>query len=322
MDKKRALLIIPKYYGYEDKIIDAFTKLGYDVESIFENLPSISYYYRFVNVYLPQLKQKLFDRYYYKALESKNKYNLVLVIRGQTISTTVLSSIKKQNPEAKLILYQWDSVRNNMNAEVISGKFDKVFTFDMEDAKKYGWNYRPLFFAEEAKRDKKRKYDVSMISAIHSDRLNIYNALKNNYSYLNGYFYLFEKRLVYLKQKYINKSSEFIGVQDADINFVPLKLDETLKVCSDSDIIVDFTHPKQNGFTMRTIESIGSRCKLITNNKKILESDFYDPQNIYVYEKGKFEIPDSFLKTGYKELSEKLFDYYSINGWIKEMIEK
>ena len=323
MDKRKALLIIPKYYGYEDKIIDAFVKLGYDVDYIFENLPSISYYYRFVNVYFPQFIERAYERYYYKALDSKSrkKYDVILVIRGQTISTNVLNSIKKQSPEAKLILYQWDSVRNNPNAEIIAGEFDRVFTFDMEDTKKYGWSYRPLFFAEDVKRDKKRKYDVSMISAIHSDRLKIYNSLKNNYTCLNGYFYLFERRLVYLKQKYINKSLEFTGVQDADINFVPLKLDETLRVYSDSNIIVDFTHPKQNGFTMRTIESIGSRCKLITNNKKILCCDFYDPQNIYVYDDGKFEIPDSFLITGYKELPEKLFGYYSINGWIKEMIE-
>ena len=52
-------------------------------------------------------------------------------------------------------MYQWDSIKNNPNALSISEEFDEVSTFDVEDSKKYGWKYRPLFYIKSNDRIKK-----------------------------------------------------------------------------------------------------------------------------------------------------------------------
>ena len=74
---------------------------------------------------------------------------------------------------------------------------------------------------------------------------------------------------------------------------------ETVAVYDKSKSIMDYKFPKQVGLTMRTIESIGHRCKLITNNQQVKFEDFYTPENVYVYDLDSFDIPVDFLKTDY-----------------------
>lgn len=316
----KALLIIPEYYGYEKKIIQVFKELGYDVNVIIENLPTVSYYYRVINVYFSNYSQYCFDRYYRNKIKDKS-YDVVLVVRGQTISSTIIKSLRIDNPSALFVLYEWDSVKNNPNALNIHKLFDRVFTFDFKDAEKYGWVYRPLFFCKRAERNERRKFDLTFIGKIHSKRLKILRKIKNEYNNYNCYIHLYEKRLIYLKQKYFNKSEEFTGVSDNDIKHYSISLDDTFDIYSKSNILVDYTHPKQTGLTMRTIESIGCKCKLITNNKEIINSNFYNPNNVYIYEEESFSIPKSFFEDAYVDLSDEIYDYYSINGWIKELID-
>lgn len=87
-----------------------------------------------------------------------------------------------------------------------------------------------------------------------------------------------------------------------------------------SDSIVDYTHPNQTGFTMRTCEAIGNRCKLITNNKRIMDADFYNPNNIYVYDLDNLYIPYSFINNEYEELPEEIFERYSLENWLKDIL--
>ena len=99
-----------------------------------------------------------------------------------------------------------------------------------------------------------------------------------------------------------------------------LSLEETYKIYSRSRIIVDYTHPNQTGFTMRTIEALGNRCKLVTNNQLIKSADFYNPHNVYVYEGTNVEIPLKFINSEYEDVNKKIYNYYSLNGWINTLL--
>ena len=72
---------------------------------------------------------------------------------------------------------------------------------------------------------------------------------------------------------------------------------------------------------MRTCEAIGHQCKLMTNNKMVLESDFYNPNNIYVYDIDNFFIPNEFLKSDYIENSVSVYNRYSLKNWVKEVLD-
>lgn len=258
----RVLAIIPKFFLYEEHIKAELQKLGYDVCLVLENPDEFSGISKIMIKVLGS-KEKYYNSYFIKKI-GNNKFDIVLVIKGSFLSIDVIDLIKKKSPNAKLYMYQWDSVRNNENARDIAKYFDKVSTFDIEDAKEYGWNYRPLFFLKQTERDVEREYRISFIATMHSQRLKIYNILRSGYQNEKCFFYLFSKRSHYIKEKYLRKNPDFMGIKDSKVMFKSLSLDQVNEILAKSHIVVDYTHPMQTGFTMRTIESVGHRCKLVT----------------------------------------------------------
>lgn len=316
---KKALLILPKYFGYESEINQQFMRLGYKTDIVFENIEELYYKYRFISRHVPSRRTSEFDRYYFNQNIGTN-YDVVLTIRGSSLFESAIKEIKKNSPNARWYMYQWDSVKNNTNAVKTAEYFDKVSTFDKSDAEKYGWNYRPLFFIKESARDRNRNYDIAYICSLHSQRQKIYKELKM-LNDLNCFMYMYSKQSHYIKQKYLRRNREFIGLNDSDVQFSPLGLYDSNAVMGNSNIILDYTHPNQTGFTMRTIESIGHRCKLVTNNKLALKSDFYRPANVYVYDENNFSISERFLKDEYEVLPEEIYARYSIQQWLMEILD-
>ena len=86
-------------------------------------------------------------------------------------------------------------------------------------------------------------------------------------------------------------------------------------------IIVDYTNPQQNGLSIRTIESIGHKCKLITNNNNIVNNNILEHENIYIYDENNFEITDDFINSKYKEVDKLVYDFYSVDGWLSSIFD-
>jgi hypothetical protein len=318
---KRVLLIAPKYFGYEREIIKEIENKGGDVTFVPENLEYFSTYHRMIYVYFKSHIEKDRINYYKKRIGLHNgKVDYVLIIRGSSVNEDVVQLIKQYNPDAKLIIYNWDSTDLNPNIVKIYMHFDRVLTFDNHDATKYGWIYRPLFFINDASTN--LIHDICFIGSLHSERGVLYRKLKeiSINEHIDGIFYLYTKKFYYFKQKYINRNPEYIVTDKKDINFRPLSLQETNKLYSSSKVVIDYTHPKQCGLTMRTIESLGHRCKLITNNKHIQDEVFFDPQNVLIYQGVDISIPKDFLQTEYKDISDEIVDKYSLEYWVREVL--
>lgn len=313
----KALLIIPKFFSYEKYIKEELQNNGYEVKVIFENVDDFSLISKMQIVFMKN-KMHFYNKYFETEIRN-DIYNIVIVIRGSFLSHHILDLIKEKSPLAKLYMYQWDSVKNNSNALDIAPYFDTVSTFDIDDAKKYGWRYRPLFYINSSERKTVRKYDIAYICTLHSQRVKIFQMLKD--LDVRSYLFLYSKFSHYVKERYINKNKEYDGIALRDVKFKSLSLEETNDVMANSNIVVDYTHPAQSGFTMRTCEAIGHRCKLVTNNKLVRDAEFYNENNVYIYEMDNFQIPESFFKSPYIEPPQDVFERYSISNWLKEIIE-
>lgn len=321
MDKlknKSILLIMPKYFGYENIIKNYLCNEGAIVEVVYENLNYYSFFYNLVLKVFKKYNSKIYFNYYKKRI-TKSSFDYVIVIRGETLYKDSLEYIKRMNPNAKYCLYQWDSVENNANAIRIAKYFNRVSTFDMIDAKKYNWVYRPLFCSKFTKNRDHRTIDYCYISSLHSNRYIIAKKLKENYK-CKGFIFLYANIFFYFKQKYLNKNESFKEVEFNEVKFKSLSLEEVFDILSKSNIVIDYTHPKQNGFTMRTIEALGNKCKIVTNNKNVLQSDFYNSDNVYVYDDKSFEIPEHFFGANYKEIGEDVYYNYSLESWIEGIL--
>ncbi len=313
--KERILVIMPKYFGYEKYIKKALDD-RFDVVMLYENMDEVSIAYRFVYVYLKNVKDAVMTRYYKKNI--KGSFDIVFVIRGASLTSDAMEYIKQTSPNARYIMYQWDSVSYNKRALGIADYFDKLATFDEEDAKKLGWNYRPLFYVSKSERNQTRKNDICFIGSLHSQRVTIYNYIKM--SGLKSFMYLYSPITHFLKQKYFKKRKEFIEMSNKEIKTASISLEETQRIYADSDMVVDYTRDDQVGFTIRTVESIGHKCKLVTNNKKIKNADFYNERNVYIYDINNFNIPNSFIEGEYEMLDESIYKKYSLKSFLEELL--
>lgn len=326
LTNRRIILIAPKYFDYELEIKKRLEEWGANVYLIYENMDKVSIYYKILYSKFPNHMSEAMDRYFKKKIVSAfSDVDYVLVIRGQFLSKTVIDYMKsKFGRKCHYILYQWDSVKNNENAKIIASKFDRVYTFDPEDAKRYKWTYRPLFYiATKIDKEEKKVNDLLYICSLHSDRARVLSELKE-FCAEKGLTYralLFEKQYIFLKRKYIDGKPEYRSVDNRDMTFKSVKLSQAYKLYGRSKAVVDYTHPGQKGYTMRTIECLGNRCKLITNNEQIRKADFYDERNIYIYDNNKFEVSEKFVREDYCDIEPQIYQYYSLDYWIETLLK-
>lgn len=315
---KKIAFIAPSFFGYEKIIENNLKNMNFKVDYITENIFDVNIIYK-IKYLFHKRNQKIIDNYFLKKL--RKQYDVIFIIRGYYLSKKVMDFLKQNNPKAKFVMYQWDSVKNNNNAKIISEYCEINSTFDVDDSINYGWKYRPLFYFERSRRDDTRKYEMSFIGTLHSQRLKIYKYVKEKFKEKNNYLYLYSKRINFLKQKYLCRNIDFLECSIKDVNFKSLKLKKVNEIMSSSNIIIDYTHPNQTGLTMRTCESIGHKCKLITNNCKIKDMNFYNSNNVYIYDINNIDIPEEFLNSEYEELSNEIYEYYSINNWLEEILD-
>lgn len=321
---KKILFIGPRYFDYGIKIKEGLEKNGAEVYWINSSIRDTGKYNSFVYKYVPQLRDSLRDKYYKKKLPREYNADIVFVIKGETLNHQIMKYIKSNNPNALYIMYQWDSAKAEPNAIELQRYFNKVMTFDYKDAQDYGWGYRPLFYLKESNNPwEERTNDIVTVGVIHSERINLLHKL-NEFCKKNGLFFfhhLFCTFLGYYKCKYFLKDPAYVKINHKEIAHKPLNLDETYAIYNNSKVVADYAFPGQTGLTMRTIECLGNRCKLITNNKYIKLADFYSEQNIYIYDIDNFDVPKDFFEVPFNEIDTNIMHKYSLQGWIEEVFD-
>jgi hypothetical protein len=323
MDGKKVLLVAPLFFGYEQEIKNEMLSRGAIVDFL-PDRPFNKPWQSALTRLFPRLMLPWIERHYnlnYQKIFQAN-YDLVLVINGQTLSTKLLMALKNQSPNAQFILYMWDSIKNRPRTIKALKYYNKTFTFDSEDAIKYGMQLRPLFFINKYKeyRHSTKDFDLCFIGTMHSDRFSVMQRLKcmlNGKANIFSYFYL-QAKWVYWIYKLTNPAFKYAKI--TDFAFKPI--DKTLlhDAFANSIAIADIEHPQQNGLTMRTFETIGAHKKLITTNEKIKLYDFYQPENILVIDRLNPVVTDSFFKSEYKTLADSIYLKYSITGWLNELL--
>ena len=324
LKKKKVLLIAARFFGYEEEIRSKLLELGAEVD-YYDQRPSNSFLVKGLIRINKHFLLRTIKKYYLGLIEKTRttRYDFVLFISPEVITKNAFLELKKTQSNARFILYMWDSFRNKgKNIEDISPFFDYRYSFDKEDCDVARWNlvYRPLFFLNayaHVRDNEKPKYDLLFIGTIHSDRYKILSRLRDICAEqkLSHFYYMFfpSKLLFYLKRIV---DPILWRSRSTDFRFDALKKNEIVDYVEKSNVVVDIQHPNQIGLTIRTIEVLGAKRKLLTTNKDIVNYDFYNPNNIQVLDRDKVNVDISFFKKEMVELDETIYKKYSIDGWI------
>lgn len=323
---KKILFFSPAFFGYEDKIVKKMEEMGatvdmYDVRSVTSAKERA----------LLKVSPKIFAKKsleYYENIINLNKgknYDYILIVKCDMTSESILKRFRVEYPNAKMCLYLWDSIENIPGVEGKFKYFDTLHSFDMEDCKKHAkLNFRPLFYADEFCKGitcNNYCYDVSFLGTIHSDRYAVIKQVKNIAAEkgMKSYWFCYlQSKFIYYFYKATKK--EFADTSIDDFNFEKKGSEEIASIVDESKIILDIQHPKQTGLTMRTIEMIGMNKKLITTNASVKNYDFYNPNNISVIDRNNVIIDEKFLNSEYEPLPDDLYQKYSLQNWVLEVL--
>ena len=88
-----------------------------------------------------------------------------------------------------------------------------------------------------------------------------------------------------------------------------------------SEFLLDLHTSIHNGLSFRTFESIGYNKKLITDNKLVRDYDFYNPNNIFIFEDNNFKGLENFIKTPYQQVDTAIKQKYGFTGWLQKILE-
>jgi hypothetical protein len=320
---KRALLIAPRFFGYELEIATELSRHGFEVD-LLPDRPFENAFFKAVMRLQPELGgHQASDRYFAAHLKRLNRsaYSIILVIQGEGVTPTTLAALRANYPSAKLVFYTWDSIENKPFFVRNLRFYDRCSTFDPTDAKKFGMLFRPLFYSQKFERmaNIETTYDLSFIGTIHSDRYHIVQSLVEQLPpEAHSFIYLYlQAPWMYDLRRLLTDTLR--GAKRHEFHNVPLSKDQVHTVFFGSRAIIDIEHPKQRGATMRTFECIGSQRKMITTNQSLQEHDFYDSRNIRIINRQAPILDMAFLQEPYVELPAYVRKKYTLNQWIEDV---
>lgn len=327
LNGKNILFVSPKFFGYEKEIELALKNSGANVE-YYDDRPNNDFLTKALIRIDKNILKKKIESYYTQIIKDTKdkKYDYIYFLTPDSLSKNILLELKDIHKESKFILYMWDSLKNRKNVLDLIEVFHEVYSFDKNDAQTYNFNFRPLFYIDEYKKIKKENnkpiYDLTFIGTGHSDRYRLVKKFKEelleNFPDMNIYTFMYlPSKILYIVRKIID--SDIRKSHYKEFNFNSLTKNKMIDIIKKSNVILDIQHPNQTGLTMRTLEILGAKKKIITTNKEVINYDFYNPINIYVLDRDNIKIDIEFFNGEYQEIDEKIYYKYSILGWVDEI---
>lgn len=320
---QRVLFLGPRFFGYEREIVAELERRGAVVDHL-NDRPFDSPLMAAITRFWPTAVMRAASRQYAERLRDLDypNYDLVLVINGQTLTTETLLAWRERFSSARFVLYMWDSFGNRAHALANMRHFDRCLSFDREDATRYGLIFRPLFFAPgfEVSSPVEPLHDISFIGTMHSDRYAVLMAVCRALPATSQAFWYLYLQAPWVYWAYRALKSGFRSATMSEFSFLPLAKSQVQTVFSQSRAVLDIEHPLQTGLTMRTLETLGARKKLVTTNAGIRNYDFYVAENICIVDRRRPEIPADFFRTPYRDVPPDVYQRYRLAGWMDEVL--
>ena len=326
----KLLLIMPRFFDYPELICDELQRMGYEVD-FFDDRPSTKAWVKAAIRINRNFIKSYIKKYFADVMEtvSKKSYDIVFLISGQSLSFSekMIKKIKDCQPHAKFLLYQWDSQTNFPYIKTVHKYFDKIYSFDKIDvANTERLIFLPLFFSrdyEEIGKDRRHdyKYDFCFVGTAHPKKYQLIGMMSEQLKpvYPKQFIYFFfPSVIVFYYRKFHDR--EFKHAKRKEFYYVPLKGAEMESVYRDSRCVLDSAQAGQRGLTIRVLEALGAKKKLITTNEDIVNYDFYRPENIYIY-KNDVDLDNIFFKSKYIDVPEEIYKKYSLRSWLIEMLK-
>lgn len=201
-----------------------------------------------------------------------------------------------------LHLWLWNSIIKNesyfsrLKDEIEAIGFT-IHTFDQKDAEKFKFQYHKQFFP-----------------------IRVYQEIPKNNNYWSDFYFLGAEKG---RADILHEISKILSGYNLDFKIAKnlseyITYDENINNVMHTRCIVDIVQANQGDLTLRPLEAMAFRKKLLTNNHNILNADFYHRNNIFVIGHDDWADIGDFLIRPYVEINDEILRSYDVLTWIND----
>jgi hypothetical protein len=284
--------------SFPSEWIEAFRKDGIDAINV---LKDCKFLLRILRRIYFKLKLPGYSIWFEKWKYLISKYNRVILFDSVGYySLAVLAWLNKKYPDKRIIFWYWNSVSKSIDPNLIRDNLCEKWSFDIEDCKKYKMNYNTTFYW------KCYLSDNEMIKAIDVFFVGFNKGRLEKLISIEKLFKQIGLRTYFHISKY-NRHHSF---------YKPLLYSEVVKHINMSKAVLEIMSEYQTGLTLRAMESIFLKVKLITDNVSIINYDFYNSKNIFVLGKDDISNIINFLTSPYVDIENEILEKYLVSNWL------
>lgn len=305
------------FWGFDRYIISELQRQGTEATHI--NLIDFKYkhpspLHRIVNalnklLFKQNVKKLKRQDYVINQLKALPQQDIVLVIRPDLLDKKTHLAIKQL--AKKYYAYLYDSTRRFPVDNLLDGVFDRMFSFDEEDVRKYGFEHISNYIylgKKEIQTASSFEHKVFMVIS-GDERLGTLNTIAAKLDNIN------------IDYKFIVRASRRPADLHNGIEYSKEEIwqEQLMQYLDKSEVFLDLVRHGHNGLSFRIFEAMAYQKKLITTNASVKNYDFYNPDNIMVIDPTNVEIDKSFFETPYQPLDEAIYHKYTIEAWVKKV---
>ena len=235
-----------------------------------------------------------------------DNYSKVIVF-DYGLSKCLLKWLKAKVGKNNIRVWLWNVP--NISVKWIK-EYAKVYCFDYDFSVKNNIGYIHQF------------YFKNLIPEQSSEQVDVFyvGRDKGRFNFLDKLINVFKQtNLTYKIFLYKDNLNEF-----CDSNIITNKFmdyNEVIsRVCS-SKAIIEINLEAQTGITLRALEALYFKKKLITNNENIMNFNFYKPENIFIVGKDDINKLYEFVNSKWCDLPEDIYNQYSFEDWLNKITE-
>lgn len=195
--------------------------------------------------------------------------------------------------------------------------FDKIYSFDDKDIEKHGFerltNYNYLPFLSQEKQNPSE--DALYITSYDKKRIKQLDILSQKFEELRLKFDLY----VIGKKSWKNQLMKPFSKNKIVFTRKRINHENLPEFYKRTKVILDLMRENQYGLSFRVFEAMALEKKIITDNEKIKNYDFYNPNNILVLDKDFSNITKDFFETPYQPLPEEIYKKYTLEKWVERV---
>ena len=118
-----------------------------------------------------------------------------------------------------------------------------------------------------------------------------------------------------------DKRKKYSLEDEKHLQEIYLDYNEVINRIAQSKTILDFVVEGQKGITLRPMEAIFHSKKLITNNKDVMNYNFYNSDNVFILGHDSLEKIEGFLnKNEFKNIPQEILNEYLFESWLNRFL--